>query len=245
MNRISILEDYSPIEARGAAEFKFLGWLFLIQQGAAIILILGLLTTLFPRMHVAGPLDVISQNVPSSIIVIFALLHAGIVVLLLVFRRPFAWTIILSFLGGMAAYSVVELFFGPVSLYNVAGIVVSLLWCAFFLLSKKIRVRFFYGQLFARATQTIVCPHCKKEVLLDAEGCCGTSLTDHERFTALCQRITDLKVPLDVRVAQIELLNERFGEQALSFLNEQYEKQMKSPVRMAKIVAALNRILEP
>ena len=44
MKRYQLLEDFSPEEAKGLGEFKFLGWLFLIVQGGAIILIIGLLT---------------------------------------------------------------------------------------------------------------------------------------------------------------------------------------------------------
>ncbi|MBN2378290.1 hypothetical protein JXM67_00600 [candidate division WOR-3 bacterium] len=239
----ALLEDYSPEEAKGQGEFKFLGWLFLLQQGAAVILIVGLLAKLFPLMYVGGVLDIISQNTLPAILIVFALLHAGVVFLLFV-RRPFAWTIILCFLGGMAVFSAVELFLGPFNIYNLAGIILSVLWIAFFLFSKRPRIRFFYDELFSRASQTIICPHCKEEVLLDAEKCCGKPLSEEDRFRTLCERTTDPKVPVDVRVAQFDLLAERFGKKALPFLKEQYDKQMKSPVRIAKVLAALNRILE-
>ncbi|MBD3285696.1 hypothetical protein GF359_04505 [candidate division WOR-3 bacterium] len=243
MKKNQILEEYSPEEAKGLWEFKFLGWLFLIIQGGSVILIVGLLTNLFPRIYVGSVLDVISQNTTTIPLIILALAHTGIL-LVQFLKRPIGWTITLTFLAGMTVFSILEMILFSFDPFNLAGIGHSALWILYFLFSKRVRLRFFYQDLFNRERLTIVCPHCREEVILDSEKCCGAALTEDDRFNALCLRITDPKVPIDVRVAQIELLDERFGKKCLPFFKEQFQRQLKSPIRVAKIAATLNRLID-
>jgi len=243
VNDIRLLDEFSTIEARRLAEFKFLGWVFLLQQVISILVIAGTLWKLFDHEYIKGVLNVVSQDSNSIYALLaIAVLHAGILVLLLFFRRPFVLYVTLSMLAGMVICSAVKLILGQFDPFILGGIGVSTLWCIYFFFSKSIGVRFFYEPLFKKACQTIVCPHCGKEVKIDAEDCCEKPLSDDERFEALCTRITDIGVPVDVRVAQLELLDERFGKKARSFIKEQLEIQMKSPARAAKLAAALYRI---
>jgi hypothetical protein len=237
-----LLEEYSPAEARNAGEFRFIEWLFLLYEIAAVILILGTLVGVLDITYVWPVLDVVSQNAPAAILLVLLFLHTGVLLVFFVLRRPITLYLALGFLGLMAVYSIVEFFFGNLTGYNVAGLVVSIFWIAYLGSSKRMKLRFLYNGWFSAALRRIYCPRCKKEVILDAEDC-GDELTEDERFTALSERITNVEVPADVRVAQIGLLEERFGEKALSFLKEQYEKQETSEFASAKILSALSHAL--
>jgi hypothetical protein len=239
MNYNRLLDEFSPVEARNAGEFGFVEWLFLLQQFAAFILTLGLFLKILDLAYVGPVLDVISQNAPRAALIVLLFAHVGVILILFILRKPLTFYLVIGFLGVMVIFSIVELFFGNLSGYNIAGVLVSIFWIVYFLVSKKMRLRFLYHGWFLQALLTIYCPKCKKAVILDAEDC-GDELTEKERFAALCERITSIEVPMDVRVAQIELLKERFGERALPFLKEQYEKQKSSGLASAKIVSALS-----
>lgn len=237
-----LLEDYSPVEARNVGEFGFIEWLFLLQQFAALILILGVLLKILDLTYVGPVLDVISQNAPKAALVLLLFVHVGVILILFILRKPPTFYLVIGFLGVMAVFSIVEFFFGNLTGYNIAGVLVSIFWIAYFLASKKMKLRFLYDGWFSVALLTIYCPKCKKAVILDAENC-ADELTEDERFAALSERITSIEVPVDVRVAQIGLLKERFGERALHFLKEQYSKQKSSEFATAKILSALSHAI--
>lgn len=237
-----LLEEYSSAEARNAGEFGFIEWLFLLQQIAAIILIFGALLKILDITYVGPVLDVVSQNAHAAILLVLLFLHIGVLLVFFVLRKPIALYLVIGFLGLMAVFSIVEFFFGNLTGYNIAGLVVSIFWIANLTYSKRMKLRFLYNGWFSAALRRIYCPHCKREVTLDAEGC-GDELTEDERFEALCERITNVEVPADVRVAQIGFLRERFGKKALGFLTEQYKKQESSEFASAKIFSALSHAL--
>jgi hypothetical protein len=235
-----LLEEYSPAEARNAGELGFIEWVFLLQQFAALVLILGVLLKILDISYVGSVLDVISQNTSKVALILLFFVHVGVILILLILRRPLTFYLIVGFLGVMAVFSIVEFFLGNLTAYNIAGVLVSTFWITYFLLSKRMRLRFLYNGWFSLAVLSIHCPKCKKAVILDAENC-GDELTEDERFTALCERITSLETPVDVRVAQIGLLGERFGEKALPFLKQQYSKQKSSEFASAKMLSVLSR----
>ncbi len=237
-----LLEEYSPAEARNAGEFGFIEWLFLLYEIAAVILILGTFVKILDITYVWPVLDVVSQNAPPALLIPLFFLHAGVLFAFFVLRKPVTLYLAVGFLAVMAVYSIVEFFTGNATGYNVAGLVVSIFWIVYLSFSKRVKLRFLYDGWFSAALLSIYCPHCKREVTLDAENC-GDELTEDERFTALCERITNVEVPVDVRAAQIGFLEERFGEKALGFLKEQYEKQEASEFASAKILSALSHAL--
>lgn len=237
-----LLEEYSPTEARNAGEFGFIEWLFLLCEIAAVILILGALVKILDITYVGPVLDVVSQNVPPVILIPLFFMHIGVLFVFFVLRKPVTLYLVAGFLTVMAAFSFVEFFTGNAAGYNIAGFIVSIFWIVYLTASKRMKLRFLYNGWFSAARRRIYCPRCKREVVLDAENC-ADELTEDERFTALCERITNVEVPADVRVAQIELLKERFGEKALGFLKEQYEKQETSEFTSAKILSALSHAL--
>jgi len=244
-----LLEEYSPTEARNAGEFGFIEWLFLLYEIAAVILILGTIVKILDITYVGPVLDVVSQNVPPAFLNVppaflipLFFLHAGVLFAFFVLRKPATLYLAVGFLAVMAVFSIVEFFMGNATGYNIAGFVVSIFWIAYLGSSKRMKLRFLYDGWFSAALLSIYCPYCKREVTLDAEDC-GDELTEDERFTALCERITNVEVPADVRAAQIGFLEERFGEKALGFLKEQYEKQEASEFASAKILSALSHAL--
>jgi len=238
-----LLEDFFPEEVKGAGEFKFIEWLFLLQQLTAIMIILGVLVNALDAKYVGPVLEVVSQNSVTFILVLFLCLHAGVILIVFLLRRPLGFYLLIGFLAGSAGYSVLEILFGSLSGYNIAGIFVSFFWIVYLVASNRIRVRCFYQTLFARATYTIYCPGTEQETILDAE-ICDKELTDGDRFKALCERITSTQVPQGVRVAQIALLAERFGGKAIPFLKKQFENQKSSGLASARIVSALAKALQ-
>lgn len=257
MKAIQLLENFSPSEAKKAADFGFLEWLFLLVQLGAVVILLGVLAQVFQLEYVGAVLEVISQSpsantlVPILPLILLLAMHLGAGTLLLFWRKRIAYSILLGWLAGMALYSIVELVFRDFSthlIYNLIGAGLYTFWTVYFFASIKAKVRFFYNDVFNLAVHTVTCPRCQNEVVLDDEQC-GDSLDEAERFNALCASISSVKIPVHVRVAQIELLTERFGEDEKlgplihSFLKESYDKQMASEFRVTAIVSALSRAL--
>ncbi len=244
MKGLSMLEEYSPLEARKTAELRFLDWLFLIQQAAAIILIISKFINPSNIRNIDYGLELFSQKVQGPLLLAILLaFHAGIFFVVLLVKKPFARTLILSFLLLMILYSLGELLFGNTSLFNIGGIVITLLWGFYVISSKRLKVRYFYNGYFEKARHTIVCPRCNKEVILDSESC-GDVLSDEERLKALQARITDvINVPSWVRVNQIELIEARFGQKAVPFLKELYQKELKSIAPNVQIASTLLKTL--
>lgn len=242
MNMNELLDEYSPEEAKGAGEFKFLEWLFLLQQLMAVILIFS--TVISPSLpkNMSAFLDVVSHNAPLPVLIVLLVLHICVIFLMFFLKKPLGFNILLGWIGAMALYSVAEFFFRQFTVYQLIGLALMVFWGIYFFRSPRMRVRFFYAEAFAHACRTITCPHCKREVILDEENC-GDSLADDERFEALCARVRDVKLSQDVRVAQIELLEQRFGAKAFEFFTEEYQKQLASPSPVAKIASTLARIL--
>lgn len=242
MNVNDLLDEYSPEEARGAGELKFLEWLFLLQQLMAVVIIISVFVAPIMPKNMAAFLDVVTHNAPLPVLGILLATHIGIILLIFFFKKPLGFTLLIGWVAAMALYSVAEFFLRPVAIYQLVGLALMVFWGIYFFRSPRIRIRFFYAEAFARASRTITCPHCKQDVLIDAENC-GDAITDAERFDALCARIRDVKLSQDIRVAQIVLLDSRFGQKALGFLKEEYNKQLASPSPVAKIASALARII--
>lgn len=235
-----MLEEYSPLEAQKASQLRFLDWLLLIQQVSAIVLIVAKFLNPGYVNNIEYGLELFSQNAQGILpLAILLGLHVGIFLTVFLVKKSFAHTIILSWLALMILYSLVELFVGNISLFNIAGLLISILWGLYFITSKRVKVRYFYTDYFDKARHTIICPRCKKEVILGSERC-GDTLTNEERFTALQTRITDaINVPSWVRISQIEIIEQTYGQKAVPFLKELYQKELKSVAPNVQMASTL------
>ncbi|NLI99160.1 hypothetical protein GX441_10940 [bacterium] len=243
MKGLTMLEEYTPVEAQRESELHFLDWAFLIQQVAAVSLLLVKLLNPSTLKNLGPALDVISQNANGFPLIIFIALHLAAVILILFVKRPVIPTIIWSWLGLMTIYSVIEFILGEKGIANLAGIGLSALWGVYFLFSKRIKIRYFYKMAFNNAVRTIICPRCKKEVFIDTNEC-GDILAEDETLNALQARIGDIiNVPSHIRAAQIELTDSRFGSRALGFFKELYQKEIKSLAPNAQIASALMKVI--
>jgi len=242
MNAAQMLDQYSPVEARAAGEPRLLEWLFVVQQVVAAFILAGDIIGFLPPERTESVLHLISQDGPALLLAVLLFLHPAVLILFFLLRRSLGFYLIVGWLAGMALYSLVEIILGGTTIYHIIGTLLAGFWLMYFLFSSRIKIRFFYDEVFERTVHTIRCPHCKREVRLDAERC-GDELSEDERFAALCERVEDVKLPQAVRAAVIELLDERFGERALEFLSGQYEKQLKSRYPVAVLASTLSKIL--